>query len=186
VAHNSAPCSSTEAGLTSMAPRAATPRLRVLRAPPRQGLFAPQRWVLLPTAVGTATTAVSAATHSGWCCLTYGGPVLPDARRPRLSLPQSALGCCPRLAEPEPSPRSPPQAQGLPPCCEGVFACNPTTRVPLRTSRQRPRTHAWAKPCLAGGPDPPRTARNVPRAITHPSMGEALFGGWTRPPTHRS
>jgi hypothetical protein len=163
-----------------MAPRAATPRLRVLRAPPRQGLFAPQRWVLLPTAVGTATTAVSAATHSGWCCLTYGGPVLPDARRPRLSLPQSALGCCPRLAEPEPSPRSPPQAQGLPPCCEGVFACNPTTRVPLRTSRQRPRTHAWAKPCLAGGPDPPRTARNVPRAITHPSMGEALFGG----PTH--
>jgi hypothetical protein len=28
----------------------------------------------------------------------------------------------------------------------------PTTRVPLHTPRQRSRTHAWAKPCLAGRP----------------------------------
>jgi hypothetical protein len=80
-----------------------------------------------------------------------------------------------------------------------------TRRSP--TSRERPRTHAWAKPCLAArtynavvlhtfrersqtlawakSPVWPRrattcTAPHVPRTITSARMGEALFGG----PTH--
>jgi hypothetical protein len=80
VAYHSAPCSYTEAGLTSMAPRAATPRLRVLLAPtaarvvrPQGGCCYPQRSVLLDA----------------------GGPVLLDAPQPGLSLPRSALGCVP-------------------------------------------------------------------------------------------
>jgi hypothetical protein len=44
-----------------------------------------------------------------------------------------------------------------------VWRVDQTTHAPLVTTRERSRTHAWAKPCLAGGPDHPRTARNVPR-----------------------
>jgi hypothetical protein len=44
--------------------------------------------------------------------------------------------------------------------------------------RERSRTHAWAKPCLAGPPGA-RTARNVPRCHPDSHMGEALFGGPT-------
>jgi hypothetical protein len=78
------------------------------------------------------------------------------------------------------------------------------THARLATFRERPRTHAWAKPCLAartytlmhhstrsesdherthgrspvwrGRPTHSCTARNVPRATTNPRMGEALFG----------
>jgi hypothetical protein len=80
--------------------------------------------------------------------------------------------------------------------------------APLHTFRERPRTHAWPKPCLAGttytlmhrsqrsesddepthgrspvgrkGPTRSRTAPHVPRTTTKARMGEALFGG----PTH--
>jgi hypothetical protein len=48
----------------------------------------------------------------------------------------------------------------------------------LATCRERSRTHAWAKPCLAGPPGA-RTARNVPRCHPDSHMGEALFGGPT-------
>jgi hypothetical protein len=126
--------------------------------------------------------------------------------------------------------------------CVGLFGGQDLlTHAPLATSRQRSRTHAWAKPCLAGttynavplhtsreftrsendrrpthgrspvwrpgathsrtcsqppesdhepshgrspdwppGPTRSRATRIVPRTITNPRMGEALFGG----PTH--
>jgi hypothetical protein len=52
----------------------------------------------------------------------------------------------------------------------------PLARVPLATSRERSRTHAWAKPCLAGRPAHSRPAPHVSRTIPDPRMGEALFG----------
>jgi hypothetical protein len=52
--------------------------------------------------------------------------------------------------------------------------------APLHRFRERSRTHAWAKPCLAGTTCNPRAVPHVPRAIANPRMGEALFGG----PTH--
>jgi hypothetical protein len=62
---------------------------------------------------------------------------------------------------------------------EALFGGNDLhTHAPLATFRDRPRTHAWAKPCLAGPPGAP-TAHNVSRRNRGLPVGEALFGGPT-------
>jgi hypothetical protein len=48
---------------------------------------------------------------------------------------------------------------------------------PLAMSRERPGTHAWPKPCLARGQQPQRTAHDVTRRHPDFHVGEALFGG---------
>jgi hypothetical protein len=48
---------------------------------------------------------------------------------------------------------------------------------PLATSRERPGTYAWPKPCLARGQQPQRTAHDVTRRHPDFHVGEALFGG---------
>jgi hypothetical protein len=109
VAYHSAPCSSTEAGLTSMAPRAATPRLWVLLPPPRHGLFAHR---------------VGAATRSGPCCLTPAGPCCLTHRSPGYRS-HGVLWAVSQVGGTGAEPQVAATGRGLPQCYEGVFAWDP-------------------------------------------------------------